>query len=144
MNLTALTALSPLDGRYADKCDTLRNIFSEYGLIRFRTVVEVRWLQALAGHPGIEELPAFDNKTNAFLDALLHAFSVADAERIKAIEQTTNHDVKAIEYFLKEKFSGHPQLKTASEFIHFACTSEDINNLAYGLMLTQTRNDCMA
>jgi adenylosuccinate lyase len=144
MNLTALTALSPLDGRYADKCDALRNIFSEYGLIRFRTVVEVRWLQALAGHPGIEELPAFDNKTNAFLDALLHAFSPADAERIKAIEKTTNHDVKAIEYFLKEKFSGHSSLKTASEFIHFACTSEDINNLAYGLMLAQARNDCLA
>jgi adenylosuccinate lyase len=143
MNLTALTALSPLDGRYADKCDALRNIFSEYGLIRFRTVVEVRWLQALAGHPGIEELPAFDNKTNAFLDALLHAFSLADAERIKTIEKTTNHDVKAVEYFLKEKFAGHSQLSTASEFIHFACTSEDINNLAYGLMLAQVRNDCL-
>jgi adenylosuccinate lyase len=143
MNLTALTALSPLDGRYADKCDALRDIFSEYGLMRFRTVVEVRWLQALAGHPGIEELPAFDNKTNAFLDALLQAFSLADAERIKAIEKTTNHDVKAIEYFLKEKFASHASLKPASEFIHFACTSEDINNLAYGLMLAQARSDCM-
>jgi adenylosuccinate lyase len=144
MNLTALTALSPLDGRYADKCNALGNIFSEYGLIRFRTVVEVRWLQALAGHPGIEELPAFDNKTNAFLDALLQTFSPGDAERIKAIEKTTNHDVKAIEYFLQEKFSSHASLQSASEFIHFACTSEDINNLAYGLMLAQARSDCMA
>src|SRR5688572_7203608 len=144
MNLTALTALSPLDGRYADKCDALRNLFSEYGLIRFRTMVEVRWLQDLAGHPGIEELPAFDNKTNAFLDAMLNAFSLADAERIKAIEKTTNHDVKAVEYFLKEKFATHASLKAASEFIHFGCTSEDINNLAYGLMLARARTDCLA
>jgi adenylosuccinate lyase len=144
MNLTALTALSPLDGRYAEKCDSLRNIFSEYGLIRFRTLVEIRWLQALAGHPGIEELPAFDNKTHAFLDMILNAFSIADAERIKAIEKTTNHDVKAVEYFLKEKFASHASLKAASEFIHFACTSEDINNLAYGLMLTQARATCLS
>ncbi len=144
MNLTALTALSPLDGRYADKCDSLRGIFSEYGLIRFRTLVEVRWLQALAAHSDISELPAFDNKTNTFLDAIVSNFSLADAERIKAIEKTTNHDVKAVEYFLKEKFAAQSSLKAAGEFIHFACTSEDINNLAYGLMLTQSRTDSLA
>jgi adenylosuccinate lyase len=143
MNLPALTAWSPLDGRYADKCDALRNIFSEYGLLRFRTLVEIRWLQDLAGHPGIAELPALDNKTNAFLDSLISTFSLADAERIKAIEKTTNHDVKAVEYFLKEKFADHASLKAASEFIHFACTSEDINNLAYGLMLKQARDHCL-
>jgi adenylosuccinate lyase len=143
MNLTALTALSPLDGRYADKCDSLRSIFSEYGLIRFRTLVELRWLQALAAHSGIGELPAFDKKTSAFLDAIVSSFSLSDAERIKAIEKTTNHDVKAVEYFLKEKFEAQPALKTASEFIHFACTSEDINNLAYGLMLNQVRADSL-
>ncbi|HEY3486461.1 MAG TPA: adenylosuccinate lyase [Gammaproteobacteria bacterium] len=143
MNLNALTALSPLDGRYADKCNSLRNIFSEYGLIRYRTLVEVRWLQALAAHPGIKELPAFDGKTNAALNAIIDAFSLADAERIKAIEKTTNHDVKAVEYFLKEKFSAHAGLKNAAEFIHFACTSEDINNLAYGLMLLEARENCL-
>ncbi|HEX5056423.1 MAG TPA: adenylosuccinate lyase [Gammaproteobacteria bacterium] len=144
MNLTALTALSPLDGRYADKCDSLRNIFSEYGLIRFRTLVEIRWLQALAACPGIEELPALDNKANAFLDAIIKSFSEADAERIKTIEKTTNHDVKAVEYFLKEKFAEHATLKRAGEFIHFACTSEDINNLAYGLMLARARSEVLA
>jgi adenylosuccinate lyase len=143
MNLTALTALSPLDGRYADKCDPLRSIFSEYGLIRFRTLVEVRWLQALAGHPGIEELPAFDHRTNAFLESILEGFSETDAERVKTIEKTTNHDVKAVEYFLKEKFADHAPLKNAGEFVHFACTSEDINNLAYGLMLVQARAQCL-
>jgi adenylosuccinate lyase len=143
MNLTALTALSPLDGRYADKCDSLRSIFSEYGLMRFRTLVELRWLQALAAHSGIGELPAFDKKTSAFLDAIVSSFSLADADRIKAIEKTTNHDVKAVEYFLKEKFEAQPALKAAGEFIHFACTSEDINNLAYGLMLIQARADSL-
>ena len=132
------TAVSPIDGRYGDKCSALRPIFSEFGLLRFRVEVEVRWLQHLARHAGIPEVPAFSAEADAQLDAIVANFSEADAARIKAIERTTNHDVKAVEYFLKEKITGNTELEAVSEFIHFACTSEDINNLAYALMLVIT------
>ena len=143
MNLTSLTAISPVDGRYGNKTSALRAIFSEYGLIRFRVEVEVRWLQALADEPGVTELPAFDADTNAFLDAIVSEFSEADAARVKEIEATTNHDVKAVEYLLKEKTAGHPVLDAAREFFHFACTSEDINNTSYALMLREAREQVM-
>ncbi len=133
--LSTLTALSPVDGRYAAKADVLRDHFSEFGLIRNRVVVEIRWLQHLAAEPGITELPPFSAQANATLDAMARDFSVSDAEAIKAIERTTNHDVKAVEYFLKEQFAEFPELHAASEFVHFACTSEDINNLSHALML---------
>ncbi|MGX2039398.1 adenylosuccinate lyase [Methylocaldum sp. MU1018] len=138
--MTSLTCLSPIDGRYADKADALRPILSEYGLIRFRVLVEVRWLQALAGEPAIGEVPALSESANDRLEAILNGFSVSDAERVKQIERTTNHDVKAVEYFLKEKIADHAELAAVSEFIHFACTSEDINNLAYALMLKEARD----
>ncbi|MDO6459743.1 adenylosuccinate lyase [Granulosicoccaceae sp. 1_MG-2023] len=143
MNLTSLTAISPVDGRYGNKTSALRSIFSEYGLIRFRVEVEVRWLQALADEPGVTELPPFDADTNAFLDGIVSNFSEADAARVKEIEATTNHDVKAVEYLLKEKTAGHPVLDAAREFFHFACTSEDINNLSYALMLREARDQVM-
>lgn len=139
MNLTSLTAISPVDGRYGNKTDSLRPIFSEYGLIRFRVEVEVRWLQALANDAAIIELPAFDAETNTFLDDIVSNFSEEDAMAIKTIERTTNHDVKAVEYFLKDKTAGHKVLDSAREFFHFACTSEDINNLSYALMLKEAR-----
>nr|WP_305910171.1 adenylosuccinate lyase [Methylomarinum sp. Ch1-1]MDP4520180.1 adenylosuccinate lyase [Methylomarinum sp. Ch1-1] len=146
----ALTAISPIDGRYADKVEALRPVFSEYGLIRYRVEVEVRWLQALANHPQIEEVPALSASAMQRLNAIVSDFNEADAQRIKEIEKTTNHDVKAVEYFLKEKISGHEELEKVSEFIHFACTSEDINNLSYALMLKEGRsvimpqiNDCI-
>ena len=139
MELSALTAVSPIDGRYGDKCLALRPIFSEYGLLRFRVEVEVRWLQKLASHPGIPEVPAFSTAANAALDAIVANFNEEDAGRIKAIEKTTNHDVKAVEYFLKEKVAGNSELAAVSEFIHFACTSEDINNNSHGLMLKEAR-----
>ena len=135
MELSALTALSPTDGRYADKTKALRPWFSEYGLIYHRVLVEIRWLQMLANHPQIAEVPAFSDQANAFLESILSAFSETDALRVKAIERTTNHDVKAVEYYLKEKIAGQTELEAVSEFIHFACTSEDINNLSYALML---------
>src|SRR5436190_1602897 len=128
MELSSLTAVSPIDGRYGDKVSPLRAIFSEYGLLKFRVQVEVRWLQQLAAHPGILEVPAFDGSANDFLDGIVADFSEEDAARIKTIERTTNHDVKAVEYFLKEKVAQVPTLHAVSEFIHFACTSEDINN----------------
>ncbi|SEL26185.1 MULTISPECIES: adenylosuccinate lyase [unclassified Acinetobacter] len=137
--MNALTALSPLDGRYASKCDALRPFLSEFGLIHARVTVEVRWLQALANRPEITEVPAFSNETNAALDAIVANFSEDDANRIKEIERTTNHDVKAVEYFLKEKIANIDELKNAGEFIHFACTSEDINNLSHALMLKSGR-----
>ena len=137
--MNALTALSPLDGRYASKCDALRPFLSEFGLIHARVTVEVRWLQALANRPEITEVPAFSNETNAALDAIVADFSEDDANRIKEIERTTNHDVKAVEYFLKEKIAHIDELKNAGEFIHFACTSEDINNLSHALMLKSGR-----
>jgi adenylosuccinate lyase len=135
MKLSALTAISPIDGRYAAKTASLRPWFSEYGLIYQRVVVEIRWLQALATCAEIPEVPALSADANAFLEQLLHNFDVDKAERIKTIERTTNHDVKAVEYFLKEQVAEHPELANISEFIHFACTSEDINNLSHALML---------
>jgi len=134
-----LTAISPIDGRYADKVDALRPIFSEYGLIRFRVLVEVRWLQALAQQPLITEVSPFSDKANQLLNAIISDFSEADAQRVKDIEKTTNHDVKAVEYLLKEKIAGCAELEKVSEFIHFSCTSEDINNLSYALMLKEGR-----
>jgi len=138
--LNTLTALSPLDGRYASKCNALRPYLSEFGLIAARVQVEVRWLQSLARHPEIQELAPFSAATNAALDDIIKHFSEADAERIKTIEATTNHDVKAVEYFLKEKIAHIDELKAAGEFIHFACTSEDINNLSHALMLKNGRD----
>ncbi len=143
MELTQLTAISPVDGRYASKAAELRSIFSEYGLLKYRVEVEVRWLQMLAAHPQIEEVPAFSDKSNAQLDGIVAAFSVDDAMRIKDIERTTNHDVKAVEYFLKEKVADNSELNAVNEFIHFACTSEDINNLSHGLMLENARKDVL-
>ncbi|TBW59138.1 adenylosuccinate lyase [Marinobacter halodurans] len=137
MELTALTAISPVDGRYGEKVRVFREIFSEYGLIRNRVTVEIRWLQQLAAHPDITEVPALSDSANAVLDKLVSEFSLADAESIKAIERTTNHDVKAVEYFIKEKIAGTPELHAITEFVHFACTSEDINNLSHGLMLRE-------
>ncbi len=137
MELTALTAISPVDGRYGEKVRVFREIFSEYGLIRNRVKVEVRWLQQLAAHPEIAEVPALSDQANAVLDQLVDQFSLADAERIKTIERTTNHDVKAVEYFIKEKIADTPELQAVTEFVHFACTSEDINNLSHGLMLSE-------
>ncbi|WP_202742971.1 adenylosuccinate lyase [Acinetobacter calcoaceticus] len=137
--MNALTALSPLDGRYASKCDALRPFLSEFGLIHARVTVEVRWLQALSNRPEIVEVTPFSNETNAALDAIVSNFSEEDANRIKEIERTTNHDVKAVEYFLKEKIAGIAELQNAGEFIHFACTSEDINNLSHALMLKNGR-----
>jgi len=134
-----LTAISPIDGRYADKVDALRPIFSEYGLIRFRVLVEVRWLQALAQHPLINEVSPFSADANQRLNSIISDFSETDAQRVKDIENTTNHDVKAVEYLLKEKIAGCAELEKVSEFIHFACTSEDINNLSYALMLKEGR-----
>ncbi|MDD5227366.1 MAG: adenylosuccinate lyase [Methylococcales bacterium] len=135
----SLTAISPIDGRYADKVDLLRPIFSEFGLIRFRVQVEVRWLQALANQTEIVEVAPFSDEATQQLDAIISQFSEIDAERVKTIEKTTNHDVKAVEYFLKEKIAGNVELEKVSEFIHFACTSEDINNLSYALMLKAGR-----
>ncbi|WP_163119347.1 adenylosuccinate lyase [Acinetobacter pittii] len=137
--MNALTALSPLDGRYASKCDALRPFLSEFGLIHARVTVEVRWLQALSNRPEIVEVAPFSNETNAALDAIVSNFSEEDANCIKEIERTTNHDVKAVEYFLKEKIAGITELQNAGEFIHFACTSEDINNLSHALMLKNGR-----
>ena len=139
MTHTTLTAISPIDGRYADKVDELRPIFSEYGLIRFRVQVEIRWLQALANQAEIVEVSPFSDGANQQLNDIFTHFSEADALRVKAIEKTTNHDVKAVEYFLKEKIAGNAELEKVSEFIHFACTSEDINNLSYALMLKAGR-----
>ncbi|MBO8214367.1 adenylosuccinate lyase [Acinetobacter nosocomialis] len=137
--MNALTALSPLDGRYASKCDALRPFLSEFGLIHARVTVEVRWLQALSNRPEIIEVAPFSAETNAALDAIVSNFSEEDANCIKEIERTTNHDVKAVEYFLKEKIAGIAELQNAGEFIHFACTSEDINNLSHALMLKNGR-----
>ncbi|WP_252180032.1 adenylosuccinate lyase [Endozoicomonas sp. 4G] len=135
MELSALTAVSPVDGRYGEKTQSLRSIFSEYGLIRFRVTVEVKWLQALASHPEISEVPALSQVANELLQQLVDNFSLADAQRVKDIERTTNHDVKAVEYLIKEKVQDNSELAAISEFVHFACTSEDINNLSHGLML---------
>ncbi|WP_043316232.1 adenylosuccinate lyase [Microbulbifer sp. HZ11] len=143
VELSALTAVSPIDGRYESKTAPLRDIFSEYGLIRARVEVEVRWLQQLARHEKINEVQPFTGNSNQILDDIVAKFSVEDAERIKEIERTTNHDVKAVEYFLKEKVKGDEQLNAVSEFIHFACTSEDINNLSHALMLRAGRDQVL-
>ncbi|MCB1666209.1 MAG: adenylosuccinate lyase [Pseudomonadales bacterium] len=142
-SLSGLTAISPIDGRYRNKVDALGHYFSEYALIRYRVIVEIRWLQRLAAHPGIPEAPQFTEAGNQVLENIIANFSVADAQRVKDIEATTNHDVKAVEYFLKEKVSTHPDLAQQIEFVHFACTSEDINNLSYALMLKEGREQVM-
>jgi len=141
MSNFALTALSPLDGRYAAKVDSLRASFSEYALIKFRVKVEIEWLKALAAAPEIAECPAFSAATISALDQLASGFSVADAEAVKAIETRTNHDVKAMEYWLKERCANNAEVMRVSEFIHFGCTSEDINNVAHALMLQAGRQE---
>lgn len=141
MELSALTAVSPVDGRYGSKTIALRSIFSEYGLLKYRTIVEIRWLQKLAETAAIAEVPAFSDEANQYLNEIAANFSEDDANRIKTIERTTNHDVKAVEYFLKEKVEALPELHAVSEFIHFACTSEDINNTSHALMLKEARDE---
>ena len=139
MTFDNLTSISPIDGRYSDKTSPLKAIFSEFGLIKYRLLVEVRWLEAMSNNPHISEVPKFSPQSNAALLAIADNFSLEDAKSIKEIERTTNHDVKAVEYFLKEKVSSIPELQKVSEFIHFACTSEDINNLSHALMLENGR-----
>ncbi len=143
MELSALSAISPIDGRYGSKVKSLRPIFSEFGLIKYRVTVEVRWLQKLAATAEIPEVPAFSVEATAILDAIVDNFSEEDAMRIKNIEATTNHDVKAVEYFLKEQIANNEELNAVTEFIHFACTSEDINNLSHGLMLKECREQVL-
>jgi adenylosuccinate lyase len=142
-SLNALTAISPLDGRYRNKSADLADYFSEFALIRYRVLVEVKWLQSLAANSGIPELANFDDAENTLLNGLVDDFGLDDATRVKTIESTTNHDVKAVEYFIKEKLQDHESLTNRLEFVHFACTSEDINNLAYALMLRDGRNSVM-
>jgi len=139
MDYSPLTAIAPVDGRYAEKTAELRPIFSEYGLIRHRVLVEIRWLQSLADHPSIPEVPPLGEHARNILDRIATQCSPEDAQRIKNIERSTNHDVKAVEYFIKQRLEGVQELEAISEFVHFACTSEDINNLAYGLMLREAR-----
>ena len=139
MDLTQLTAVSPVDGRYGSKTKELREIFSEYGLIKHRVIVEIRWLQMLSANPDISEVPPFSNDANRILNNIVDQFSINDANQVKTIERTTNHDVKAVEYFIKDKIAENDELNAISEFIHFACTSEDINNLSHGLMLKEAR-----
>ncbi|MFY8349525.1 adenylosuccinate lyase [Pseudoalteromonas sp. SSM20] len=143
MELSALTAISPVDGRYGSKTTELREIFSEYGLIKYRVTVEVRWLQALAAAEGIDEVPSLSAEANQILDNIVANFNEEDAMRVKEIERTTNHDVKAVEYLLKEKVADNAELNAINEFIHFACTSEDINNLSHGLMLKEARENVL-
>lgn len=141
--LTALTAITPIDGRYGSKVESLRAIFSEYGLIHARVLVEIRWLQQLANHAQISELPSFSAQANTQLEQVLHSFNTTHAETIKNTERTTNHDVKAVEYFIKAQMKGNAELEAASEFVHFACTSEDINNLSHALMLHDGLQQCL-
>ncbi|MCW8193953.1 adenylosuccinate lyase [Proteobacteria bacterium 005FR1] len=145
MELSALTAISPVDGRYASKTSAYRAIFSEYGLMHRRVEVEVRWLQRLSAHPDVPEVPTFSAESQALLDRIVAEFGPADAQRIKDIEATTNHDVKAVEYFIKERFAeaGAKELLAVSEYVHFACTSEDINNLSHALMLRAGRDEVL-
>lgn len=140
MDLSSLTAVTPIDGRYGSKTDALRPIFSEFGLIRCRVEVEIRWLQQLAAHPAITEVPALSEEANNLLNGIVDNFSEEDALAVKNIERTTNHDVKAVEYFIKHKFGSNQELQAINEFVHFACTSEDINNLSHGLMLKAGRD----
>ncbi len=143
MELSRLTAISPVDGRYGDKTGELQGLFSEYGLLRYRLIVEVRWLQALAAHPGIPELAPLSDAANAHLQAVIDGFDPAEAQKVKEIERTTNHDVKAVEYYLKQRLAENAELAAVSEFTHFACTSEDINNLSHGLMLKSAREEVL-
>ena len=143
MDLSALSAISPIDGRYGSKTTSLRGVFSEFGLIRQRVTVEIRWLQSLAEHPAIGEVPVLSQQANSRLNQIVEGFCESDAQSIKDIESTTNHDVKAVEYFIKQAIADQPELQAITEFVHFACTSEDINNLSHGLMLKEGR-DIMA
>jgi len=143
MSLNSLNAISPIDGRYGGKTRTLAPYFSEYGLIRYRVLVEIRWLQCLAAHPGIPEVPPLSAAASQFLEGIIKQFSVADAQSVKDREAVTNHDVKAVEYFIKDRLAQLPELDAIKEFVHFACTSEDINNLAYGLMLNECRREVL-
>ncbi|HFE48058.1 MAG TPA: adenylosuccinate lyase [Chromatiaceae bacterium] len=143
MELSPLTAVSPIDGRYARATQALRPIFSEFGLIRHRVLIEVRWLQSLAAHASIAEVPALSEQANKLLDTIATDFHESHARRVKEIERETNHDVKAVEYFLKEQISGNAELEKIAEFLHFACTSEDINNLSHALMLTRGRDEIL-
>ncbi len=143
MDLTALSAISPIDGRYGEKTEELRPLLSEYGLIRHRVLVEVRWLQHLAREPGLAEVSGLSASAWSRLENLLGRFDVTDAEQVKATERTTNHDVKAVEYFLKDRLADDEELAGVREFVHFACTSEDINNLAYALMLGRARDEVL-
>ena len=143
MKLSALTAISPVDGRYQNKTDALRPIFSEYGLFRYRVLVEVEWLKKLSKNSSIKEIESFSASSTSLLNNIKDNFSIVDAERIKEIEKTTNHDMKAVEYFIREKIQSDSKLKNISQFIHFACTSEDINNLSYALMLKDARESIL-
>jgi len=143
MKVSTLRALSPADGRYADKVNGLRDIFSEFGLIRFRTLVEVRWLQWLSDTAQIAELPPLSNVMKDFLNHIVDDFSLDDAENIKKIEAKTNHDVKAVEYFIRDRLGDGPETQSLKDFVHFGCASEDINNLAYALMLRSARTDVL-
>jgi len=143
MALSSLTALSPLDGRYSSKVESLRQYFSELALIRYRVLIEIEWLQALAAEPVLVEVPEFSAATVKELDAIVTGFSEPDGAAVKTIEARTNHDVKAIEYFLKERLAGNAEIAKVAEFIHFACTSEDVNNLCHALMLKAARDDVM-
>jgi adenylosuccinate lyase len=143
MDLSALTAISPVDGRYGSKTASLRGIFSEFGLTKYRVQVEINWLKLLSSCPEIEEVPPFSETALALLDSIKDNFCEQDALRVKEIESTTNHDVKAVEYFIKEKIAGNAELVAIDEFVHFACTSEDINNLSHGLMLREAREQVL-
>ncbi len=143
MKVSTLRALSPADGRYADKVESLRDIFSEYGLIRYRVLVEVRWLQCLADEPAVPELGPLSSVMKDVLNHIVDDFSLDDAEQVKKIEATTNHDVKAVEYFIRNKLGDGPETETLKDFLHFGCTSEDINNLSYALMLREARRDAL-
>jgi adenylosuccinate lyase len=143
MNLTSLSAISPIDGRYAEKTVQLRGIFSEYGLMRYRVLAEIRWLKSLAAHPGVPEVATLSASASEKLEKIASGFDLNEAQRVKTIEDTTNHDVKAVEYYLKEKISSHAELAGIKEFIHFACTSEDVNNLSHALMLKDAREQVL-
>lgn len=143
MDLTPLSAVSPIDGRYGNKTTELRPVFSEYGLMRFRVEVEIRWLQRLAEHPAISEVPALSEEADTVLNSIIDKFDEQQAQKIKDIESTTNHDVKAVEYYIKQQIKGNTELEAVSEFVHFACTSEDINNLSHALMLKAGRDEVL-
>lgn len=143
MNLTPLTAISPIDGRYAEKCNDLRDYFSEYALIRYRVVVEIQWLRSLSSHAGVPEVPRLSHAAEKYLDRIVDRFDETEAAAVKEIERRTNHDVKAVEYYIKERLKQNEELQNVVEFAHFACTSEDINNLAYAMMLRDARSQLL-